>query len=97
MSPGFCLLNTLDSLEAVTKHVAFYVQQHNEVIPHSAFKGQTPDEMYFQTGANVEEQLRQQRAAARQARMATNRSMSCGACNSDSQIHPIKIPEPPTQ
>jgi hypothetical protein len=29
--------------------VAFYVDAHNRVLPHSAFRGQTPDEMYFGT------------------------------------------------
>jgi hypothetical protein len=30
--------------------VAFYVDEHNRVLPHSAFRGQTPDEMYYGTG-----------------------------------------------
>jgi len=25
----------------------FYVDEHNRVLPHAAFDGQTPDEMYF--------------------------------------------------
>jgi len=40
----------LDSLPTVRRLVAFYVDQHNRVLPHSAFHGQTPDEMYFGTG-----------------------------------------------
>ena len=40
-----------------TDSVRFYVEQHNTVIPHSAFRGQTPDEMYFGTGAAVPDQL----------------------------------------
>ena len=43
-------LNTLDTVRAVEKLVAFYVQEHNSRLPHSAFHGQTPDEMYFKTG-----------------------------------------------
>jgi len=38
-------LNTLDSVRTVEKLVAFYVQEHNARLPHSAFRGQTPDEM----------------------------------------------------
>ena len=38
-------LNSLDNLNAVEKLVAFHVDEHNEVMPHSAFRGQTPDEM----------------------------------------------------
>ena len=37
-------LNSLDSFEAVKKLVAFHVDEHNSVMPHSAFRGQTPDE-----------------------------------------------------
>src|SRR4029450_11207871 len=40
-------LHSLDSLTTVRRLVEFYVQEHNRVLPHSAFRGQTPDEMYF--------------------------------------------------
>jgi transposase InsO family protein len=40
-------LHPLDSIATVKKLVAFYVSEHNETIPHSAFEGQTPDEVYF--------------------------------------------------
>ncbi len=40
-------LNVLDTLAAVERLVAFYVEQHNTVIPHSALGGLTPDEVYF--------------------------------------------------
>jgi transposase InsO family protein len=40
-------LHSLDSSATVRRLVAFYVDQHNRVLPHSAFRGQTPDEMYF--------------------------------------------------
>ncbi len=40
-------LHELDSLEKLRPLVAFYVEQHNTVMPHSAFGGQTPDEMSF--------------------------------------------------
>jgi hypothetical protein len=43
-------LNTLDSVRTVETLVAFYVQEHNARLPHSAFRGQTPDEMYFGKG-----------------------------------------------
>jgi putative transposase len=47
---NWLFLNRLDTLAAVERLVSVYVQQHNAVIPHSAFHGQTPDEMYFGTG-----------------------------------------------
>ncbi len=43
-------LHSLDSVTTVRRLVEFYVQEHNRVLPHSAFRGQTPDEMYFGTG-----------------------------------------------
>ena len=73
-------LNTLDSIETVRKLVAFYVQQHNEHVPHSAFKGQTPDEMFFATGAEVPEKLLAAHLLAKQARREANQARSCSAC-----------------
>jgi hypothetical protein len=38
-------LHPLDSVTTVRRLVGFYVDQHNRVLPNSAFQGQTPDEM----------------------------------------------------
>jgi hypothetical protein len=46
-------LHPLDSVTTIRRLVDFYVQEHNKVPPHSAFRGQTPDETYFGTGAAV--------------------------------------------
>jgi hypothetical protein len=43
-------LHSLDSVTTVRRLVAFYLDEHNRVLPHSAFRGQTPDETYFGTG-----------------------------------------------
>ena len=40
-------------------------EQHNVHMPHSAFQGQTPDEMYFGTGGEIPQQLEDSRIAAR--------------------------------
>src|SRR5436309_14527308 len=61
-------LHTLDSVTTVRRLVEFYVQEHNRVLPHSAFRGQTPDEMYFGTGDAVPADLMSRAAAARRAR-----------------------------
>ena len=37
--------------------VAYYVEQHNTVMPHRAFGGQTPDEVYFDAAANLASDL----------------------------------------
>jgi putative transposase len=44
--------------------VAFYVEQHNSVVPHFSFQGQKPDETYFGTEANVPVDLKKKRATA---------------------------------
>ena len=49
-------------------------------LPHSAFRGQTPDEMYFGTGDLVTDELDAKKVAARQAKMETNRRAACGVC-----------------
>lgn len=73
-------LNTLDTVSAVEKLVRFYVQEHNSRLPHSAFQGQTPDEMYFQNGEHIPQQLEAARQQARQARAEANRKRDCEAC-----------------
>jgi hypothetical protein len=54
----------------------------NRVLPHSAFRGQTPDEMYFGTGDAVPTDLTARAAAARRTRGEANRSASCATCPS---------------
>jgi transposase InsO family protein len=73
-------LNTLDTVGSVRKLVAFYVDQHNSHLPHSAFRGQTPDEMYFGTGDDVPKQLEGAKLAARQLRLKSNRERNCHVC-----------------
>jgi putative transposase len=75
-------LHALDSVPTVRRLVAFYVDEHNRVLPHSAFRGQTPDEMYFGTGDAVPADLMSRAAAARRARVEANRSAACGTCPS---------------
>ncbi len=59
----------------------FYVRAHNSEIPHSAFRGQTPDEVYFGTGDRVPDELEAARVKARAERLAANRaSADCSQC-----------------
>ncbi len=75
-------LHPLDSVSTVRRLVEFYVHEHNRVLPHSAFRGQTPDEMSFGTGDAVPADLTSRAAAARQARVEANRSAACQTCPS---------------
>lgn len=81
-------LNTLDSVETVEKLVRFYVTEHNERLPHSAFRGQTPDEMYFGKGDDVPDELESGREAARNERLAVT-----DPCRAQSAKR-VKIPTP---
>jgi transposase InsO family protein len=84
-------LNVLATIDDVRKQTAFYVDQHNRVIPHSAFKGQTPDEMYFGQGSIVPSQLSDARAVAREARMIANRAVTCSKCAKSEALVQIEI------
>jgi putative transposase len=75
-------LHPLDSVATIRRLVTFYVDEHNHVLPHSAFRGQTPDEMCFGTGDAVPADLTLRANAARRARVAANRSASCETCPS---------------
>ena len=81
-------LNTLDTVARVRTLVEFYVNEHNTKMPHPAFDGQTPDEMFFGTGAKVPEELALAKSNARTARMATNRAMPCERCLGQQAILP---------
>jgi hypothetical protein len=70
----------LDNIVTVRKLVRWYVIQHNEVLSHAAFNGQTPDEMYFGRGDNVPDELSRRRDEARQSRREKNRQTVCSRC-----------------
>ena len=60
--------------------VAFYVGQHNGVIPHAAFRVLTPDEMYAGTAASDASEMPSRLDAARAARLLANRAVCCPVC-----------------
>ena len=79
-------LHQLDNIATVRRLVAFYAQQHNEIMPHSAFSGETPDEVYFETAEGVIAQLATQRAEAQGSRLAINRRASCSECSASPSV-----------
>jgi putative transposase len=87
---GWLYLHELDTAVELEKLIAFYVEQHNTVIPHAAFAGQTPDEIYFGRGDQVVIDLAAGRARAREARLKHNRELPCEACRTSAQ-HPPGI------
>lgn len=67
--------------ESEVRHLtAFYVEAHNDVMPYSAFEGQTPNEVFLGTGDAVVAKLAGERIKAQAERMARNRSAECGVC-----------------
>ncbi len=73
-------LNQLDNIAAVRRLVTFYVNEHNGVMPHAAFDGATPDEVFYGSAAKVPEELAARREEARVARRAANQAVACSAC-----------------
>ena len=54
-------LNTLDTVDSLRRLVDQYVEEYNLRLPHSAFQGQTPEEMYRNTGQDVPKALEARR------------------------------------
>jgi hypothetical protein len=91
---GWLYLHTLDTLAALHRLVDFYVTAHNEAMPHSAFEGQTPDEMYFGVGDPVVAELCAARMRAREERIRVNRAAVCGVCSSDLSSAALQLQRP---
>jgi hypothetical protein len=73
-------LNHLDNVVTLQKLIDFYVAEHNATMPHSAFRGQTPDEMYFGLGATIPDELALKRRDAQRLRVERNRNIACAEC-----------------
>jgi transposase InsO family protein len=73
-------LNHLDNVVTLRKLIDFYVAEHNATMPHSAFRGQTPDEMYFGRGTTIPDDLALKRREAQRLRVERNRKIACAEC-----------------
>jgi transposase InsO family protein len=91
---GWLYLRALDSSTALQRLIEFYVAAHNEVMPHSAFGGQTPDEMYFGTGDAVAAELATARKTAREERIKANRAAECGVCAGETDSRALLLQRP---
>jgi transposase InsO family protein len=67
-------MHNLDNFTALGRLIECYVTAHNKVMPHSAFQGQTPDEMYWGTGGAVPADFASARKTAREEQMEANRA-----------------------
>ncbi len=79
---NYFYLQGLSGIEVLGNHAGFYIQEHNEVMPHSAFKGATPEEVYLGGWAGlVESSLIREQAGARSRRIVHHRGLAaCGPC-----------------
>jgi putative transposase len=91
---GWLYLHTLDSLTALHRLIDFYLTAHNEVMPHAAFDGQTPNEMYFGTGDTVAVELATARRTAREERIKANRAAACSVCFRETDSRPLLLQRP---
>ena len=87
-------LHALDNFTALHRLIEFYVTAHNEVMPHSAFEGPTPDEMYFGTGDAVAAELATAWKTAREERMKANRAAGCGVCAGELDSRALLLQRP---
>ena len=77
---SWLFFHALDTTTAVRRLVGFYVEHHNQAMPHWAHKGLTPDEVHFGTGDGIRECLRAEHAQARQVRLKVNQEVTCETC-----------------
>ena len=74
-------LHQLDNIATLKRLTEFYVVEHNGRMPHSAFHGQTPDEVYFAQGEAVPDELAARRKEALTHRLERNRGLvACSDC-----------------
>ena len=70
----------------VTNFTASPHPQHNQVMPHWAHEGLTPDEAYFETGTGIREHLKVQHARVREDRLKVNQGVICETCEAGEEI-----------
>jgi putative transposase len=87
-------LHSLNSFAVLRRLTEFYVTAHNEVMPHSAFEGQTPDEIFFGTGDQVTQDLAAARINARDKRIRENRAARCGVCVGETSSGALLLQRP---
>jgi hypothetical protein len=83
MKHAWLFLNRLDTLATVERLVAFYVEQHNVVIPQWVHRGRTPDEVFNGDAVELPERLHEAHRDAIRDRIAANRRLNCDSCQVD--------------
>jgi hypothetical protein len=84
-------LHNLDNTATLRRLIEFYARTHNGTMPHAAFNGQTPDEIYFGNGDAVVIDLAAARERARQERMKANRAAASAVCAGDPDFGALQL------
>jgi transposase InsO family protein len=84
-------LHSLESFTLLKQLIDFSVREHNTQMPHHAFVGQTPDEIYFDQADRVRNDLTAAQRQARRARMEVNRGESCRVCRPPSARQSVSV------
>lgn len=63
-------------------------------MPHSAFQGQTPNEIFFAVGDDIAKNLVDARRMAREKRMNENRSAACDTCVLEARSGALLVQRP---
>jgi putative transposase len=75
------------SIEDLRRKVAFYLKQHNEVIPRASQSGGVPKEVFISSwGASQIELLEERKIRAHLFRRKNNLAPSCGVCPGTSDL-----------
>ena len=84
----------LDTLRDAKRHIKFYINQHNDVIPQSVLSGLTPVEAYSGLDATeLAARLAEGSLEKRDLRLKQNRINVCDPCKpkiSDGDIEPSR-------
>ena len=91
MKHNFLCMQRLATFAALERFVAFHVEQHNTVMPHAAFHGQTPQEVFEGVGTGLRGELADERRRARELRIERTRRTSCERCPRDAPDTPPRL------
>jgi len=70
----------LKNNELLVRETDFYLQDHNDLIPHSALKGATPLEIYTDEWEEKKDEFNNRLPKAKLDRQKFNKSLKCSKC-----------------
>ena len=81
MKHAYLYMQSLTTFNILVSKTDYYLDEHNNHIPHSALSGAVPIEVFVESWTNEKiKLLRDLHAEAQKRRVKMNRSVYCGAC-----------------